>query len=153
MLQGKVFFVARRPFSLLTIAALVASLVIALVPSNVALAQEGDGAKSEVYIVRMVDNPAVAYDGGIPGLKATRPAKGTKIDPADTDVASYVSHLTQSTTEVARQAQRRSPTTAILHGLPPGYGGGCGAPRACQTPTVKDGEVTMGTRNHAGLLA
>ena len=33
-----------------------------------------------VYIVQMLDNPAVAYRGGIPGYQATKPAKGKKIE-------------------------------------------------------------------------
>ena len=45
------------------------------------------------YIVRLRENPAVAYDGDIKGLKATRPAKGKKIDPEAPDVVSYVSYL------------------------------------------------------------
>jgi subtilisin family serine protease len=54
-----------------------------------------DGAKSSspVYIVRLAEPPAVAYDGGIADLKATRPAKGTKIDPNDQDVVRYAKYL------------------------------------------------------------
>ena len=51
------------------------------------------GAGSGVYIVRMVDQPVVAYEGGIAGLKATKPAKGTKIDPRSSDVAKYAGYL------------------------------------------------------------
>jgi subtilisin family serine protease len=45
------------------------------------------------YIVRMLQNPVVAYEGGIAGLKATAPAKGTKIDSLDADVVKYVGYL------------------------------------------------------------
>lgn len=48
---------------------------------------------SELYIVRMLEQPAVAYDGGIAGLKATKPAKGKKLDPDAQDVVRYVGHL------------------------------------------------------------
>ncbi len=56
-------------------------------------ASGGGEADSHVYIVRMVDQPAVAYEGGIAGLRATKPARGTKIDPADRDVVRYAGYL------------------------------------------------------------
>ena len=34
--------------------------------------------KSDVYIVRLSENPVAAYDGEISGYKATRPATGEK---------------------------------------------------------------------------
>ena len=37
--------------------------------------------ESKHYIVQMADAPVVAYNGGIAGLKATRPNRGKKIDP------------------------------------------------------------------------
>ena len=46
-----------------------------------------------VYLVRMSDEPVVRYTGNIPGLKATRPAKGEKLDPNNPAVAKYVAHL------------------------------------------------------------
>jgi hypothetical protein len=51
--------------------------------------------KSEngVYIVRLGDLPAVAYDGGVAGYAATRPARGQKIDPLNADVTKYVGYL------------------------------------------------------------
>ena len=51
------------------------------------------GAGSGVYIVRMSDDPVVAYEGGIAGLKATKPAKGKKIDPRSSEVAKYAGYL------------------------------------------------------------
>ena len=50
--------------------------------------------QSKLYIVQMSDPPAVAYTGGIAGLKATRPNRGKKIDPLSNDVMKYVDHLT-----------------------------------------------------------
>ena len=49
--------------------------------------------RSNNYIVRMSDDPVVAYKGGIPGLRATKPRKGNKIDPNSPDVIRYVAHL------------------------------------------------------------
>ncbi|HUG97877.1 MAG TPA: S8 family serine peptidase [Gammaproteobacteria bacterium] len=60
-------------------------------------------AKSQVYIIMMRDDPAVAYEGGIAGYKATKPAKGNKIDPNNADVRKYVRYL-NSTHEAALRA-------------------------------------------------
>ncbi len=46
-----------------------------------------------VYIIQMIDDPVVAYQGNIPGLKATSPAKGAKVDPNNSDVVKYVGYL------------------------------------------------------------
>ena len=51
---------------------------------------------TQAYIVQMAQSPAVAYTGGVAGLKATKPAKGQKIDPAAPDVVKYVDHLKAS---------------------------------------------------------
>ena len=50
--------------------------------------------QSKLYIVQMADAPVVSYDGGIAGYKATKPAKGKKIDPLATDVVRYAGYLT-----------------------------------------------------------
>jgi subtilisin family serine protease len=50
--------------------------------------------ESGVYIVRMLEDPVVAYAGGIPGLKATKPLKGKKINPNSPHVVAYVDYLT-----------------------------------------------------------
>jgi len=49
--------------------------------------------KNNLYIVRMADSPVVAYAGGIPGLQATKPRKGDKINPEDPKVVRYASYL------------------------------------------------------------
>ena len=55
---------------------------------------------SDVYIVMMKADPAVAYDGGTGKFKATKPGKGEKINPNSAHVRDYVSHL-QSTHDSA----------------------------------------------------
>lgn len=50
-------------------------------------------AARNIYIVQLRDAPVVAYGGGIAGLKATKPAKGQKIDPKSADVTKYVAWL------------------------------------------------------------
>jgi subtilisin family serine protease len=46
-----------------------------------------------IYVVQMADDPIVAYDGSIPRFKATKPAKGEKIDPNSKEVVNYRKHL------------------------------------------------------------
>ena len=46
-----------------------------------------------VYIVQMVNEPVVAYEGNIKGLKATASKNGQKIDPNSADVINYVAYL------------------------------------------------------------
>jgi subtilisin family serine protease len=80
---------------LITILALLAILatvipVSAKVPENDAATPKG---ASKLYIVQMIQAPVVAYEGGIPGLKATAPKKGQKIDPNSADVVNYVAYL------------------------------------------------------------
>ncbi len=52
----------------------------------------GDSANG-VYIVQLLDEPVVGYEGGIKGLKATAPRNGQKIDPLSTAVVNYVTYL------------------------------------------------------------
>lgn len=80
-------------------------LALALSFTSATLAQEGrpaiDGhtridvreSENGIYIIRMVDNPVVAYEGNIKGLKATSPKNGQKINPNNPDVIDYASHL------------------------------------------------------------
>ncbi len=49
--------------------------------------------KNSVYIVRMADQPVVAYEGGKAGLRATKPARGGKIDRNNADVKDYSAYL------------------------------------------------------------
>ncbi len=75
-------------------AALTALVALALVGMFV-IASAGAGAAStkSVYIVQMIDPPAVSYDGGVAGLAKTRPAKGDKIDPDSAAVKQYAGYL------------------------------------------------------------
>ncbi|GAA4406672.1 hypothetical protein GCM10023168_21930 [Fodinibacter luteus] len=61
-------------------------------------------AKAGTYIVQLADAPVVAYRGGVKGLKATRPAKGEKIDPRSADVVAYADYLTKRQDAVLRAA-------------------------------------------------
>ncbi len=48
---------------------------------------------NSIYIVRMADMPVVAYEGGIRGYAATKPRKGQKIDPNNSNVEKYFGYL------------------------------------------------------------
>jgi hypothetical protein len=50
---------------------------------------------NSVYIVRMADDPVVAYDGSIKGYPATAPKKGQKIDPDNPQVQKYFGYLAE----------------------------------------------------------
>jgi hypothetical protein len=45
------------------------------------------------FIVRMADEPATAYKGGIKGYNATKPSAGKKIDPDAPAVTGYMGYL------------------------------------------------------------
>jgi len=57
-----------------------------------------------IYIIQMIGDPAVAYEGGINGLKATKPRKGKKIDPDSKHVVDYVRHLNAKHAEALSNA-------------------------------------------------
>ncbi len=59
--------------------------------------------RSAVYIVRMVDQPVAAYTGGVPGIAATKPAKGKKINDEDPNVIRYSAHLNGKHSEAAQK--------------------------------------------------
>ncbi len=76
-----------------------AVLAVVLAMTTPAVAQTGGSGTSVaespngVYIVQMIDAPVTAYEGGIKGLKATKPRAGQKIDPNSPAVVNYVAHL------------------------------------------------------------
>ena len=49
--------------------------------------------KSNVHIVQMTNDPAIAYTGDIAGYKATKPGKDKKINPNSANVKKYVRYL------------------------------------------------------------
>lgn len=63
------------------------------VPDSVAADVQVAKGAPKVYLVRMSDDPVVAYDGEIAQLKATRPKAGKKIDPNSSKVQQYVRYL------------------------------------------------------------
>src|SRR6267378_1538980 len=59
---------------------------------------------NRLYIVQMSESPVIDYKGDLPGFKATKPAKGQKIDPASGDVAAYTSLLDRRHDDVVAKA-------------------------------------------------
>ena len=85
-----------RKCSLLAIVALAGVLAA---PVAVLNGQQGDQRtkakfESKLYIVQLSEAPVTAYGGGIPGLPATKPGRGQKVNPNDPKVTAYVSYLT-----------------------------------------------------------
>ena len=48
---------------------------------------------SKAYIVQLAEQPVTAYAGGVSGYAATKPGKGQKINPLDSNVARYLGYL------------------------------------------------------------
>ena len=82
----------RRLFATLVAAMLL--LTAALPGLALGRAPAAQFSKGGIYIVQLSEKPVVAYEGGVRGLKATKPSPGNKIDPNATDVVRYVGHLT-----------------------------------------------------------
>jgi subtilisin family serine protease len=75
--------------------ALAAAMLLAAVGAILVVPTAGSAPNdaTQTYVVQMVQSPVVAYTGGVPGLNATKPAKGQKINPASPDVTKYVDYL------------------------------------------------------------
>jgi hypothetical protein len=73
---------------------------------------------SGLYIVELADPPVVAYEGGVRGLRPTRPAAGEKVDAEDPAVAAYVGHL-----ERAQRAKVSRVGAQRVHGYAYSYNG------------------------------
>ena len=81
---------------LITVIALLVFVLPAFAKPDGSEGQTNNGKKLSnpgTFIVQMSSQPVVAYQGGIPGLKATAPKKGQKIDPYSPEVVAYVSYL------------------------------------------------------------
>lgn len=57
---------------------------------------------NNIYIVQLAEMPVTAYTGTIRGLAATKPRKGTKIDPNTPAVSAYLGYLTSRHDTVLR---------------------------------------------------
>ena len=82
----------KRAAMLVTV--LTAALALA-VPAGAGPTGEVFQASSErvPYVVILADDPVVAYEGDVPGLAATKPGRGQKVNPNSPAVQRYVEHL------------------------------------------------------------
>lgn len=72
----------RSSLKTVTLIAVLAMLLAAVAPAAASPhADKPVPSSSGIYIVEMIEKPAVAYDGGIAGYKATQPKNNQKIDP------------------------------------------------------------------------
>ncbi len=71
------------------------------------------------YIVVLTEKPAATYDGGTPGLAATKPESGKKLDTRKAEVKQYESHLETKQAKVAGQqnVQIKRQFTAAINGF------------------------------------
>jgi subtilisin family serine protease len=53
----------------------------------------GQTRSNNVYIVRLAEAPVATYTGGVDGFRATKPARGRKLNPNDPDVVRYAAYL------------------------------------------------------------
>jgi len=79
----------KRVLILITAFATAAALAV---PAIAETAFQVSGDRSP-YVVIMDDDPVVAYEGEIPGLPATKPDKGKKVNPNSAAVKKYQDHL------------------------------------------------------------
>ena len=84
--------------------ALGALAVFAAVLTVVSAASGAQGSSSDIYIVRMLEKPVAGYTGGVPGIPATKPALGEKVDDQAAHVKRYAARLDASHAELARKA-------------------------------------------------
>ena len=71
------------------------------------------------YIVVLTEKPAATYEGGTPGLQATKPRSGRKLDASRAEVRRYQAHLEAKQTALAEKekVQIRRTYTAALNGF------------------------------------
>ena len=78
-----------RARTIATLSAIAAAVALFAVSGGAAVGAQ----EKSTYIIQMSESPVVAYDGEIAGFKATRAAKGAKIDPLSAVVTKYVGYL------------------------------------------------------------
>jgi len=71
------------------------------------------------YIVVLAERPAATYEGGTPGLQATKPRSGRKLDANRAEVRKYQAHLEAKQAALAEKekVQIRRTYTAALNGF------------------------------------
>ena len=88
-----------------------AGLVLGLTGGWASVAKAEPTTPAVMYLVRLADEPVAGYAGGRPGLAATRPRHGARLDPANVAVRRYADYLDQ----------RRRAVLRLLPGVRPVY--------------------------------
>ena len=57
------------------------------------------------YVVILADDPVVAYEGDLPGLAATKPGRGAKVNPNSPAVLRYLEHLDRRRDDASAKAR------------------------------------------------
>ena len=76
-----------------SLGALVALTALGVALFAVPAATSAGSSEKKSYIVQLLGAPVVAYTGDVAGLAATKPAKGSKIDPNSAGVKKYADYL------------------------------------------------------------
>jgi minor extracellular serine protease Vpr len=71
-------------------------------------------AEVDFAIVTLAEQPAASYTGGIRGLKATKPARGKKLNTSGRNVRAYVAHLAKAHESYRGYLSGRAPKARIV---------------------------------------
>jgi minor extracellular serine protease Vpr len=100
----------------LLVPAALAALAL-LLPGNAAAVQNTDAAApdgaSDYAVVLLRDPPAASYDGGIPGLERTKPARGL-LDRTSPAYQAYEQHLANAHAKVQGYLRQRAPQVEVI---------------------------------------
>jgi subtilisin family serine protease len=98
----------RRPIFCAGVAAVVAVSMASAAP---ALGAQQDTSGTDTYIVQVEGAPIASYTGDVPGLAATKPPKGSKVDTRSAAATAYRAHLQAERSDVLRKADLASRAT------------------------------------------
>jgi minor extracellular serine protease Vpr len=70
--------------------------------------------QTEYAVVAFADAPTASYQGGTNGLKATKPARGAKLDPDSPAVKAYVRHLENQHANFRSFLRRNAPGAEVV---------------------------------------
>jgi subtilisin family serine protease len=96
MARGLRRVMARRlvgAFTLVAVLAAGSGAPVGAEPDPTSLREQAAKGEATVYVVQMAQDPVVAYDGGEPGLAATKPGAGQHVNPNSAAVRRYAAFL------------------------------------------------------------
>jgi subtilisin family serine protease len=97
-------WLARHKRPALLGAGITAIAAVAVAVPHLGWAQASPTNSTNVYIVQVAGAPIASYTGDIPGLPATKPGKGAKVDTRSAEAAAYRAHLKSGKSDVLRRA-------------------------------------------------